>query len=300
MKKKLLLGLCILAFSYSSNGQFGNISSKQLEVLKNSKLLVVESDDYILDSLVEHSIQELWDFTPYKIVSQQEAQSHYGDPGYSFLTFVSYRKSFERGGIIVSNLALVLTNKKDAKKEELNFEKNTVGYMMLDNYNGWKNTGVKTTLYNYQGDNSFFYKWNDLFKCFVNFFKLAEQNNGMSQGDFTRHSNLNKNELKDHILLIESTQLNSVLQEDTALLSSLYLFDFRIATDSEIFETIRDVNTDYAYLYTAAAGKGNFTMIFESGTGKILLLDHASSEYGAVTSKIDQKFMEALMANFRE
>ncbi len=298
MKKKLLLGLCILASTYSSNAQFGDISSKQLEVLKNSKLLVVKSGSHVLDSLVQFSMEESWDFTPYEIVSQQEAQSHYGDPGYSFLTFVSYSHLYGMNNLKFSNLVLLLTKKRDRKEGKLDFIRNKLAYIPLDNYEYTKPTSRREFL-EISGDNTFFYKWNDLFRGFTNFLKLAEENNGMSLKALKKHFMMNKDELKDHTLLIESSQLSPDLQEDKGLVSDIYLFDYKMTSHNEIYEAIKDKSSTYAYFYTAPTSSWNFTVIMEAGTGKILLLDSAGGFGGAVGEKISRTMLKIMMLQFR-
>ena len=289
MKKIILLGLSILCFSYSSLGQFGDISSKQLAVLKNSKLLVVKSGSDVLDSLVQYSMEESWDFIPYEIVSHEEAKNHYGDEKYSFLTFVSYDAYSEGKWIKFTNLVLLLTNKKDKKKNKLNFVGNKLAYLLLDNSRSWKE----------EGDQTFFYKWNDLFKGFTNFLKLADSNGGMSLRDLGKHYMKNKEELKSHTLLIEPSQLNREMKEDTSLLAEVYLFEYELVSHAAIYSAIKDVNADYAYVYSAPASSRNFTMIIECGTGRILLIDMAGSYAGAVPNKLYPRFIKILMANFR-
>ncbi len=299
MKKNIFLGLSILCFTFSAYGQFGDISSKQLAVLKNSKLLVVKSGSDVLDSLVEYSMEESWDFIPYEIVSHEEAQSHYGDPGYSFLTFVSYEHKYGMHTLEFSNLVLLLTSKKDRKKGELNFIRNKLAYIPLDNYKYQKPTGHKYDVTKITGDNTFYYKWSDLFKAFNNVLTLAEQNNGISLKRLKKHYGMNKGELKSHTLLIENSQLSTELQEDTSLINEIYRFEYKLVSHFEINESIKEVNLDYAYVYTAPSSGWNFTIIVESGTGKILLVDSAGGFGGAVGEKISRTMLKIMMLQFR-
>lgn len=298
MTKILSFTLLILSLALSTFGQFGGISSKQLTVLKNSKLLVVKSGSDVLDSLVKYSMEESWDFIPYEIVSHEQAQRHYGDPGFSFLTFVSYDIWNGMNNLKFSNLVLLLTKKKDRKEGKLDFISNKLAYIPLDNYEYTKPTSRREVV-EISGDNTFFYKWNDLFRGFTNFLKLAEQNNGMSLKALKKHYMLNKNELKNYTLLNEKSQLNSELQEDTSFVTDIYLFNYRMTSHYHISEAIKDRNTKYAYFYTAPSAGGNFTVIMEAGTGKILLVDSAGGFGGAVGEKISRTMLKIMMLQFR-
>lgn len=282
--KKIILSIGIFLLTVCSLlAQYGDISKRQVLTLKTTSMLFVQSGNSFLDSLVEASLKQSWNYIPYKVVSSEESKKHIGDPSYSFLTFVSVVNAYDEEDVKSTSLSLILTQEKDKKSNELQLVKNAVAFVPLDADRTFDKGGF-----------GFTYKLPDLIKSLEQFLEIAEEERGMSLSKIKKKYIKNRGELKSHILLFEMQNINSdyVGKEDAFF--EVYPFELRFVEPKIVAEAISDKESNYAYFYTTPDyGNGAFTIIVEAGTGRVLWFDHASFG-GPRRSKLTPHYVKAI------
>ncbi|WP_417603377.1 hypothetical protein [Owenweeksia hongkongensis] len=283
MKKIILLIGVFLLPLYSLLGQYGDISQKQVTALRNTSMLFVQSGNSFLDSLVESSLKQSWNYIPFKVVSSEESKQHIGDPEYSFLTFVSVVNAYDEGDVKSTSLSLILTQEKDKKKGELQLVKNSVAFVPLDADRPFDKGGF-----------GFTYKLPDLMKSLEQFLEIAEHEKGISLSKIKKKYINNRQELESHTLLFETQNINSDYIENQEAFFEVYPYELRFVEPKMVVEAIKDKETNYAYFYTTPDyGNGAFTVIVEAGTGRVLWFDHASFG-GPRRSKLTPHYIKAI------
>lgn len=282
--KKIILAIGVFILPiYSLLAQYGDISYKEVMALKNTSMLVVQSGNSFLDSLVESSLKQSWSYIPYEIVSSEDSKKYIGDPKYSFLTFVSVVNAYDEEDVKSTSLSLILTKEKDKKREELELVKNSVAFIPLDADRPFDKGGF-----------GFTYKLPDLMKSLEQFLEIAEDERGISLSKIKKRYIENRQELQEHTLLFEKQNINSDYIDDQQAFLEVYPFDLRFVEPKIVVDAIKDKETKYAYFYTTPDyGNGAFTVILEAGTGRVLWFDHASFG-GPRRSKLTPHYIKAI------
>src|SRR5437773_1090377 len=86
MKKFAFLTLFLAASSVVSFAQFGFVKKAELEKLKDTRTVVVLSNDSAYNASIRDAVEKYWNFTGF-IFAYDTAMKPYNKPEFSFLVF---------------------------------------------------------------------------------------------------------------------------------------------------------------------------------------------------------------------